>query len=145
MGLMSQTKADKISKPGRYAADRNLYLKITETGSRSWQFRYELHDKERCMGLGPCSDFTLEEARQKAMRARQLLWEGHDPLAKLHERKAEQAASAAKLVTFKEATDRYLDFHAKKWTHARYRNDQISKLKTYVFPVIGKLMVGPFA
>jgi integrase len=140
--MLSETRANKISKPGRYTDGRNLYLKITKGGSRSWQFRYELHGRERVMGLGACDDFTLEEAREKARLARQLLWEGIDPLEKLHERRAEHARNAAKLVTFEEATDRYLDFHRKKWTHARYRNDQIQKLKTYAFPIIGKLMVG---
>jgi Arm DNA-binding domain len=37
------------------------------------------------MGLGGCADFTLEEARERARLARQLLKDGHDPLDKAHE------------------------------------------------------------
>ena len=60
---LSQTRADKINKPGRYGDGRNLYLRVTETGSRSWMFRYELYGRERVMGLGPCTTFSLEDAR----------------------------------------------------------------------------------
>lgn len=70
---LSQTRADKIKKPGRYGDGRNVYLRVMEGGSRSWIFRYELCGRERVMGLGPCADFTLEEARERARLARQLL------------------------------------------------------------------------
>lgn len=33
---LSQTRADKNKKPGRYGDGRGLYLQITRTGSRSW-------------------------------------------------------------------------------------------------------------
>ena len=73
---LSQTRADKIKAPGRYGDGRGLYLQVTRAGHRSWIFRYELHDRERFMGLGPCADFTLEEARERARSARQLLKDG---------------------------------------------------------------------
>ena len=76
---LSQTRANKIKKPGRYGDGRNLYLRVTETGNRSWILRYELRSRERVMGLGPCADFTLEEARERARVARQLLKDGSSP------------------------------------------------------------------
>src|SRR5262245_27569658 len=105
---LSQTRADKIKKPGRYGDGRNLYLRITETGNRSWIFRYELRGRERIMGLGPCADFTLEEARERARLARQLLRDGIDPLEKAHEARAQNARAAAKLITFEQAANEYL-------------------------------------
>ena len=75
---LSQTRADKIKAPGRYGDGRGLYLQITKTENRSWIFRYELNGHERYMGLGPCADFTLEEARERARLARQLLKDGVD-------------------------------------------------------------------
>jgi Arm DNA-binding domain len=49
MGL-SQTRADKIKQPGRYADGRNLYLQVSAAGNRSWVFRYELHGPIADMG-----------------------------------------------------------------------------------------------
>lgn len=140
--MLSQTRADKIVKPGRYADGRNLYLRVSETGSRSWQLRYEIHGRERIMGLGSCADFTLDEARERARLARQLLSDGIDPLDKAHEARAQQAKAAAKLISFEEAAGRYINFHQKKWTNVRYRDLIISRLRSYAFPVLGKLPVG---
>jgi integrase len=141
MGL-SQTRADKIKQPGRYADGRNLYLQVSAAGNRSWIFRYELRGRERIMGLGPCADFTLEEARERARLARQLLKDGIDPLDKAHEARAQAAAQAAKAITFTQATDSYLNFHAAKWTNAPYAKLCRMRLNNYVFPSIGALPVG---
>jgi Arm DNA-binding domain len=141
MGL-SQTRADKIKQPGRYADGRNLYLQVSAAGNRSWVFRYELHGRERIMGLGPCADFTLEEARERARLARQLLKDGIDPLDKAHEARAQAAARAAKAITFAQATESYLNFHAAKWTNAPYAKLCRMRLNDYVFPTIGALPVG---
>ena len=139
---LSQTRADKINKPGRYGDGRNLYLRVTETGSRSWILRYELRGRERVMGLGPCTTFSLEEARERARLARQLLKDGIDPLDRAHEARAQVARAAAKAVTFEQAADSYLKFHAGKWTNARYKKLLLARLNEYVFPELGALPVG---
>lgn len=100
---LSQTRADKIKAPGRYGDGRGLYLQITQSGNRSWLLCYELCGSERFMGLGSCADFTLEEARERARLARQLLKDGIDPLAAAHEARAKAYAAAAKIITFKNA------------------------------------------
>ena len=56
-----------------------LYLAVGGSTS-SWLFRYERGGKRHDMGLGPCHTFSLEEAREKARLARQLLYNGGDPL-----------------------------------------------------------------
>jgi integrase len=139
MGL-SQTRADKLKEPGRHADGRNLYLQVSAAGNRSWIFRYELRGRERIMGLGPCADFTLEEARERARLARQLLKDGIDPLDKAHEARAHAAQAAAKLITFEKAADSYFDFHAVKWTN-RYAKLCRMRLREYVFPTLGALPV----
>ena len=69
----------KLTEPGRYGDGRGLYLQVTPTGARSWLLRYERGGRERAMGLGPVKDFTLDEARERARKARQLLKDGIDP------------------------------------------------------------------
>ena len=138
---LSQTRADKIKSPGRYSDGRGLYLQITKTEHRSWIFRFELNGRERFMGLGPCADFTLEEARERARLARQLLKDGIDPLDAAHDQRAKRAQEAAKAITFKAAADAYYDFHSPKWKNEKHKSQFRSRLAEYVFPVIGTLPV----
>ena len=69
------------------------------------------------MGLGPVDDFTLDEARERARKARQLLKDGIDPLDARNEERASQAAeravAAAANVTFNECAEQYFKFHSR--------------------------------
>jgi hypothetical protein len=138
---LSQTRADKIKAPGRYGDGRGLYLQVTPTGSRSWLLRYELRGRERAMGLGPCADFTLDEARERARMARQLLKDDIDPLFVAHEKRAQAAQASAKLITFQQAADRYFEIHKAKWKSKKHGTLLQSRLAEYIFPVMGSLPV----
>ena len=131
----------KLTTPGRYGDDRGLYLQVTPAGVRSWLLRYERGGVERAMGLGPVGDFTLEEARERARKARQLLRDGIDPLDARKAERSAQALEAAKAVTFKEAATQYFDQHERKWRNAKHRAQFLSTLESYAFPVLGKLPV----
>lgn len=138
---LSQTRADKLTAPGRYRDERNLFLQITPSGARSWIFRYEIHGRERAMGLGPCADFSLDEARERARLARQQLRDGIDPLAASHEARAKAAAAAAKVITFRVAAADYYEANSQEWTSAKHAAQFHSRMKDYVFPVLGNLPV----
>ena len=77
---------------GKLHADGGgLYLKVTDTGSKSWVYRFKRKGKARDMGLGNADvekvgGITLAQARKLAGDARQKLLDGIDPL---DERKAE--------------------------------------------------------
>lgn len=61
-------------EPGLHADGANLYLRVLETGSRSWVFiRYE-NNRRREFGLGGARKVSLEAARKAAdaLRARPL-------------------------------------------------------------------------
>src|SRR5947208_13489877 len=114
MGLTIKKIAKVLNEPGRHFDAGGLYLQVPAPGKlkprehrASWILRYELNKTCRWMGLGALADFSLDEARERARRARQLLADGVDPLA---HRKAERAANAlavAKALSFKEAAERY--------------------------------------
>jgi integrase len=97
------------------------------------------------MGLGPVSDFSLDQARERARAARQLLKDGVDPLdarkAARVKQATEAALAAAKDKTFKEAAEQYFKFHSPKWKNAKHRAQFLSTLKTYAYPVISRLPV----
>lgn len=135
----------RLTERGRYFDERGLYLQITKKGVRSWLLRYERGGRKRWMGLGPVDDFSLEEARERARRARQLLADGIDPIEHRKAGRAQQtteaALAAAKNITFQEAAERYYKFHSPKWSNPKHRAQFLSTLKTYAYPVIGKLPV----
>ena len=113
---LTTRQVTKLTEPGRYGDGKGLYLQVTPTGARSWLLRYERGGRERAMGLGPVDDFTLEEARERARKARQLLKDGIDPLDARKDERAKQASekalAAAANVTFKECAEQYYKFHS---------------------------------
>ncbi|QIG96593.1 tyrosine-type recombinase/integrase [Bradyrhizobium sp. 6(2017)] len=137
----------KLTEPGRYGDGevKGLYLQVTPTGARSWLLRYERRGRERAMGLGPVEDFTLEEARERARKARQLLKGGVDPIDARNEERASQAAeralAAAANVTFSECAEQYFKFHSRKWNNAKHSAQFLSTMKMYAYPAMGKLPV----
>ena len=144
----------RLKEPGRFADGRGLYLQITPAGNRSWLLRYERDDlrpgrdgkrRERWMGLGPVADFTLDEARERARKARQLLKDGIDPLDARRAERTRQATdaalAAAKGKTFKQAAELYFDRHSAGWKNKKHIAQFLSTLSAYAFPKIGALPV----
>jgi len=144
MPLTARTIA-KLTKPGRYLDERGLYLQVISPTNRSWLLRYVRISRERWMGLGPLHAFTLEEARERARRARQQLADGLDPIEYRNEqiraRVAADTLLAAQSVTFEDAANQYFRFHGGKWKNSKHRAQFLSTLKQYAFPYIGKLRV----
>jgi hypothetical protein len=89
---LTTRQVTKLTEPGRYGDGRGLYLQVTPTGARSWLLRYERGGRERAMGLGPVDDFTLDQARERARKARQLLKDGIDPLEARKDERAKQTS-----------------------------------------------------
>jgi integrase len=135
----------KLTEPGRYGDGRGLYLQVTPAGVRSWLLRYERGGRERAMGLGPVADFSLEEARDRARKARQLLKDGVDPLDARRAESAKQATEAAlakaKNITFQECAQQYFKFHSRKWNNVKHSAQFLSTLKMYAYPALGRLPV----
>ena len=58
-----------IRRPGLHSVGRGLYLKITESNSRSWVYRFMLNGHSHKMGLGSCTTVALQKpARRLTMR-----------------------------------------------------------------------------
>jgi integrase len=136
----------KLTEPGRYRdpESRGLYLQVGRSGTKSWLLRYELGGRERFMGLGALSDFTLKEARERARAKRQLLTDGIDPIEqKRAERRAreQQAKQASEIPTFKAAAETYFRVHGPKWRNQRHAKQFMSTLQAYAFPKFGNLRV----
>jgi integrase len=148
MGLTLKRIAKLTKQPGRYHDGGGLHLQVPRAGEKqprqtraSWLLRYELRGKEHWMGLGALRDFTLEEARERARRARQQLADGIDPLAARAAEKAARALEAAKSMTFEDAARAYFAAHAPSWSNAKTGAQFLNTLRDYVFPRVGRLAV----
>jgi integrase len=141
--MLTAKRVERAKEPGRYRCGlvKGLLLQISPSGAKSWVLRYELHGKERMMGLGSASEFSLKEARERARAARQLLADGHDPLAAKQAAKATAKLAAARKLTFREAAQRYFDQNEKRWRNASHREAFLSTLKAHVFGILGDIEV----
>jgi hypothetical protein len=79
---LTEKRIAKLMEPGRYGDGNRsgLYLQVKGPKNRSWLLRYERGGRERWMGLGSVNVFNLQEARERARKARQQLADGIDPL-----------------------------------------------------------------
>jgi integrase len=134
-------QVEKLTKPGRYADGRGLYLQITPTGCKSWIFRYQLRGARHCMGLGTVELVRLEEARAAALGARKLVKAGVDPLEARRTTEAAALAAAATSKTFDECAAMYLTANRGSWKNAEHALQWENSVRRYVSPVLGGLAV----
>ena len=65
---LTARQVQTVKKVGRYADGGGLYLLICRPGYKQWTFRFMLAGRAREMALGPVTDVSLVEARQKSGR-----------------------------------------------------------------------------
>jgi len=133
----------KAAKPGMHGDGGGLWLHVSGRGSRSWIFRFTspVDGKPHEMGIGALHTVSLAEARLKALKLRQQVLEGGDPLADRQARRQASRVAAAKVVTFKECGEAYIAEFEATWRNPKHRGQWTSTLATYVYPVIGGLPV----
>jgi integrase len=142
--MLTAKRVERTKKPGRYRDSggvTGLLLQISDSGAKSWVLRYELNGRERMMGLGPLKAFNLKEARERARSARQLLADGHDPLAAKHAALAAAKSAEQRKLTFREAAQRWFDANEAQWTSQSHRESFLGTLRAHAFGAIGNMDV----
>jgi len=138
---LSALAVNRVNVPGYYFDGSGLLLQVSQSGSKSWIFRYVVGGKRREMGLGSFRTVDLAGARARARECRLLLLDGHDPL---EARQAVQIATTmerAKLITFDQCAKAYIDAHRNSWKNAKHAAQWENTLASYVSPVFGALPV----
>jgi integrase len=138
---LSALRVEKEAKPGLYGDGHGLYLRVSESGAKSWVFRYMIDRRPREMGLGATHAVSLAEARKKASDARNLCAQGVDPLTSKKAAEAEKRLKEALEITFKDCAEKYIAAHEKSWRNEKHRAQWKATLTTYAYPVIGELPV----
>jgi integrase len=140
---LSARSIEKILRtPGMYCDGGGLWLRVQSSTSRSWVFRYMRDHVSHKMGLGKYPEVSLAKAREYAAEARRTKAEGSDPLA---ERKARQIATkikAAKVMTFRQCGEAYVDTHKAGWKNEKHIWQWTATLSAHAYPVFGELPVG---
>lgn len=80
------------AKPFKMADGGGMYLQVMPSGSKYWHLKYRIGGREKKISLGVYPDVSLEEARSRRARARQLLAGGVDP--SIHRKKCLAIARA---------------------------------------------------
>jgi len=134
-----QVKTEK--KRGLHADGGGLYLQISSFQTKSWVFRFSRNKRSRDMGLGPYPDISLSRAREEAQRCRESLREGLDPIEERKSKRITLFTETAKIVTFRECAEKYINIHSVAWSNVKHVKQWTSSLETYAFPFIGDLSV----
>jgi integrase len=152
---LSAVLVNQLSKVGRHSDGGGLYLYIRDSGSKTWEYRYQLHGNRHFMGLGAYDKAinTLADARKAASRAKALLLEGIDPIDHANELEAvriadlERKREALKVkeakirVTFQYCAERYIKDKSEEWKNAKHKQQWENTLEAYVYPIIGDIPI----
>jgi integrase len=140
MGKLAAVQLNRLPA-GLHGDGGNLWLQVTDTGARTWVFRFRHSGKARAMGLGPLHTISLAKARIKARECRELLLSGVDPIDARKAKRAGELVAAAKMLTFQECAKQYIASHQAGWRNVKHAAQWPSTLAAYVYPVIGALPV----
>lgn len=134
---LNALKVAKETAPGYYGDGGGLYLQISNSGSRSWIFRFTLAKRGREMGLGSLSAVSLAEARALASNCRKLLAEGVDPIEARNAERERVTEASPEGLTFKQAAADFIEAHKAGWKNKKHAQQWENTLATYAYPVIG--------
>jgi len=141
LNKLSAVAVRNKSTPGLFADGGGLYLQVTKSGAKTWIYRFMMSGRRRDMGLGAVHTVSLAEARDEALRCRQLVRQGIDPIEKRKAERLSAQAEAVKAITFKECAETYIKAHEPSWKNAKHIAQWTSTLTTYAYPVIGTLPI----
>jgi len=111
-----------------------LRLQIRPDGAKYWMLRYTLGGVDSTAGLGRYPEVSLEEARKKALAARQLVSEGIKPSI---ERKARIARNIQRgEATLRVISQEWLARNKAEWSPHHYERNE-GLLRRIVLPTLG--------
>ncbi|HEX4152115.1 MAG TPA: Arm DNA-binding domain-containing protein, partial [Steroidobacteraceae bacterium] len=108
--------AKPAAKPYRLADGDGLYLRVSTTGAKSWEYRYRHAGKQQTASLGKLDSTPLAEARKRAQGARELAGKGEHLTHAKNVAKAQRAAAVGD--TFKAVAAAWVEDTArdKRWS-----------------------------
>ncbi len=136
-------QVSRLTAPGMHSVGgvAGLQLQVSDTGARSWILRVVIGGRRRDMGLGGFPTVTLAGARESARMARDRIRTGVDPIEHGKAARSALLASKATQKTFRQCATLFIDAKAPEFKNAKHLSQWTATLQTYVFPVMGELLV----
>jgi integrase len=124
---LNARKVETLGRPGRHADGLGLYLVVKCSGKKSWSLLYTHSGRRREKGLGGYPAVSLAAARKLALKERERLALGEDPLSR--------RIAAPR---FGELADEYIKIHQSGWRNAKHRAQWAMTLSRYAAPLRDK-------
>lgn len=124
----SRDKQYKLSDSG------GLYVLMHPNGAKYWRLKYRVAAKEKVLSLGTYPIVTLGMAREKALKAKEMLVNKIDPSQAKKEEKLKNLVDADN--TFEAVARCWHDTKKAKWT-TKYAFRLFKRLEDDVFPSLG--------
>jgi integrase len=133
---MAKLEAIKIAKlePGLHCDGDNLYLRVKDSGARSWVFRFKQSGRTRELGMGSFKNLSLSDARKLATKMRLATLEGINPDTLLSRNKPT-------IKVFKEYAVEYIKSKRVEWKNVKHAQQWENTMETYVYPKIGNKQI----
>jgi hypothetical protein len=138
--LLTDIVVRQLNQAGRYTDDqtKGLHLWIKASNQKYWIFRYTINGNRQNMSLGSYPEISLKQARQKAIKARNDVNTGVNPITEKKVSKAQNQAIKDKIL-FKDFALNYITTMRTRWSNPKHAAQWVSTMKTYAFPEIGNL------
>ena len=128
-GKLTARKVE-TAKPGKYSDGGNLYLIVSQTGSRKWVLRFTWRGRAKEMGLGSAASVSLADAREKAASARRKIAQGLNPI--------DERKRTSGVPTFGEMADQVREALSAGFRNEKHKAQWKSTLATYAAPLSDK-------
>ncbi len=137
IGKLTARFVETTKTAGLHGDGGGLYLKVGDSGAKSWIVRWSSAGNVHKLGLGATHTVSLVRARERAADVRRLILDGIDP----REARRTAAIAEAKSISFDDACERYIASHSAGWKTAKHVRQWQTTLQTYASPMLGKLPV----
>jgi len=127
--ILTARQVDTLST-GFHSDGGNLYLRVRDSGSRSYVFRYKASGKVIELGLGATDSRLLSQAREMAGKMRSAIAEGNNPADLLNRRDVTAQ-------TFKDYAKELIENKKSGWRSEKHALQWSATLDQYAYPVIG--------
>lgn len=125
----------RVKPQGVHADGGGLYLVVSDTGARWWQWRGAVFGRRTVLGIGGFPAIGLADAREKAAEFTKIARGGGDP-------KAERDKARRASLTFREAARKvWKEQIEPNNKNAKHVAQWLSTLETYAFKKIGSIPV----
>jgi integrase len=116
---------------GFHSDGANLFLRVKDSGARSWVFRYKAGGRVRELGLGSIKARGLADAREVAAKMRKEIADGKDPAGVLRR-------GDAQALTFKQCAEALIEAKRPGWRNVKHAQQWENTLRDYAYPTLGE-------